>query len=186
MKYNDALGYFKTYNNMEIIVVEASRYYSRRHDFPLLIFLLNSGKLEENTVHTIEDCLKLLECGVSSLRKEAVLNKNSSFSTFKKLKVFGVQTVKNQVTLSELYMNNATSWNFIEKRTATIPSSWDDRIILIQYLELIATIFVCINSSHPKAFHSLILTLCLHVGWYLRCPTFAEETNGGKFRSSFE
>ncbi|KAG2228546.1 hypothetical protein INT48_000313 [Thamnidium elegans] len=113
MKHNDALGYFKMFNNMEIIIVEAS-----------------SGKLQENTVHTIEDCLKLLE------------------STFKKLKVFGLQTIKNQVTLSELYMNNDTSWNFIEKRTATLPSSWDDRILLIQYLELIATIFDDICDTH--------------------------------------
>ncbi|KAI8075626.1 hypothetical protein BDF21DRAFT_69616 [Thamnidium elegans] len=131
MKYNDALGYFKMFNNMEIIIVEAS-----------------SGKLQENTVHTIEDCLKLLEYGISSLRKEAILNKNSSIATFKKLKVFGLQTIKNQVTLSELYMNNDTSWNFIEKRTATLPSSWDDRILLIQYLELIATIFDDICDTH--------------------------------------
>ncbi|KAG2213421.1 hypothetical protein INT47_009095 [Mucor saturninus] len=132
MKYNDVLGYFKTFNNMEIIIVESS-----------------SGKLQENTGHTIEDCLKLLECGISSLRKEAILNKNSSIATFKKLKVFGLQTIKNQVTLSELYMNNDTSWNFIEKRTATLSSSWDDRILVIQYLELIATMFVRLNPNPP-------------------------------------
>ncbi|KAI8641550.1 hypothetical protein BD408DRAFT_444246 [Parasitella parasitica] len=131
MKYNAALGYFKMFNNMEIIIVEAS-----------------SGKLQENTVHTIEDCLKLLECGISSLRKEAILNKNSSIATFKKLKVFGLQTNKNQVTLSESSMNNVTSWNFIEKRTATLPSSWDDRILLIQYLELMAIIFDDICDTH--------------------------------------
>ncbi|KAG0176617.1 hypothetical protein DFQ29_005883 [Apophysomyces sp. BC1021] len=123
-KYVDALGCLRTSNNMEIIIVEAS-----------------SGKLKERTVHTIEDCLKLLECGVFSLRKEAILNKNSSIATFKKLKVFGIQVIKNQVTLSELYMNDKKSWNFIEKRTATLPSSWHDRILLIQYLELVATIF---------------------------------------------
>ncbi|KAI9254753.1 hypothetical protein EDC94DRAFT_678836 [Helicostylum pulchrum] len=132
MKYNDALDYFKMFNNMKIIIVEAS-----------------SGKLQESTVHTIEDCLKLLESGISSLRKEAILNKNSSIATFKKLKVFGLQTIKNLVTLSELYMNNDTSWNFIEKRTATLSSSWNDRILLIQYLELIATIFVRLNSNPP-------------------------------------
>ncbi|KAG1438712.1 hypothetical protein G6F56_012548 [Rhizopus delemar] len=97
--------------------------------------------MKERIVHTIEDSLKLLECGVSSLKKEAVLNKNSSIATFKKLKVFAIQIIKNQVTLSELFMNDQKSWCFIEKRTATIPSSWRDRILLVQYLELVATLF---------------------------------------------
>ncbi|KAI9472086.1 MAG: hypothetical protein EXX96DRAFT_597207 [Benjaminiella poitrasii] len=108
IKYNDALGCFKIFNNTEFIF---------------------------HTVHTIKDCLKLLEYGISSQRKEVILNKNSPIATFKKLKVFGV-------TLSELSINNDTSWNFIEKRTARLPSSWDDRILLIQYFELIATIFI--------------------------------------------
>ncbi|KAG2211871.1 hypothetical protein INT47_004558, partial [Mucor saturninus] len=125
LKYNDALGYFRWLNNMEAIIVEAS-----------------------STVHTIEDCLKLLVCGISSLRKEAILNKNSSIATFKKLKVFGLKSIQNQVALSELYMNNPTSWNFVEKRTATLPSSWDNRILLVKYLELTATIFDDICDTH--------------------------------------
>ncbi|KAG1153747.1 hypothetical protein G6F37_010078 [Rhizopus arrhizus] len=125
-KYVDALGFLKTSNNMEIVIVEVS-----------------SGQLKECTVHTIEDCLKLLVCGVSSQNKEAVLNKNSSIATFKKLKVFAIQIIKNQVTLSELFMNDQKSWCFIEKRTATLSSSWHDRILLVQYLELVATLFVC-------------------------------------------
>ncbi|KAI9481140.1 MAG: hypothetical protein EXX96DRAFT_649672 [Benjaminiella poitrasii] len=40
LKYSDTLGCFKMFNNTEIIIVEAS-----------------SGKLQENVVHTIEDCL---------------------------------------------------------------------------------------------------------------------------------
>ncbi|KAI9485794.1 MAG: hypothetical protein EXX96DRAFT_645701 [Benjaminiella poitrasii] len=48
----------------------------------------SSGKLKENTGHSIDDSLKLLEYGVFSLRKEAILNKNSSIASFKKLKVF--------------------------------------------------------------------------------------------------
>ncbi|EPB87616.1 hypothetical protein HMPREF1544_05599 [Mucor circinelloides 1006PhL] len=103
---------------MEIAIVEASR----------------SGQLKERTVHTVEDCLKLLECGVS-LKKEAVLNKNSSIATFKKLKVFAIQMI-----LSVLFMNDQKSWWFIEKQTATLPSSWNDRILFVQYLEIVGTL----------------------------------------------
>ncbi|KAI7890850.1 uncharacterized protein EV154DRAFT_543952 [Mucor mucedo] len=131
VKYNDALDYFKLFNNMEVIIVEAS-----------------SGKIQESTVHTIEDCLKLLVCGISSLRKEAILNKNSSIATFKKLKVFGLKSILNQVALSKLYFNNVTRWNSVEKRIATLPSSWDNIIILVKYLELIATIFDDICDTH--------------------------------------
>ncbi|CAO0795180.1 unnamed protein product [Mucor circinelloides] len=106
---------FTSSNMMEIAIVEASR----------------SGQLKERTVHTVEDCLKLLECGVS-LKKEAVLNKNSSIATFKKLKVFAIQMI-----LSVLFMNDQKSWWFIEKQTATLPSSWNDRILFVQYLEIV-------------------------------------------------
>ncbi|KAI8333602.1 hypothetical protein BC941DRAFT_473351 [Chlamydoabsidia padenii] len=123
-KYADALGVFQNANKMEVIVVEAS-----------------SGILKERTAHTIEDCLKLLECSVKSLQKEAMLNKDASMKTFGKLKVFAIQVIKNQVTLSEVHMNDQKSWCFVEKRTATLPSTWDDRILLVRYLELIATLF---------------------------------------------
>ncbi|KAI8083448.1 hypothetical protein BDF21DRAFT_451068 [Thamnidium elegans] len=123
-KYVDALGFLKTSNNMDIVIIEAS-----------------SGQLKERTMHTIEDCLKLLEYGVSSLKKEAILNKNSSIATFRKLKAFAIQIIKNQVTLSELFMNDQKSWFFIKKRTATISSSWYDRILFVQYLELVAPLF---------------------------------------------
>ncbi|GAA5816039.1 hypothetical protein MFLAVUS_009561 [Mucor flavus] len=48
----DALGILSTQNNMELIVVESS-----------------SGRLKEHTTHTIEDSLKILECGMAALKK---------------------------------------------------------------------------------------------------------------------
>jgi len=134
---------FTSSNMMEIAIVEASRRYwwlaicfFSQANF-IHSFFLNSGQLKERTVHTVEDCLKLLECGVS-LKKEAVLNKNSSIATFKKLKVFAIQMI-----LSVLFMNDQKSWWFIEKQTATLPSSWNDRILFVQYLEIVGTLLVC-------------------------------------------
>lgn len=62
-------------------------------------FFLDSGKLKENTGRSIEDNSKLLECGVFSLRRGAILNENSPLVSFKKLKVFGIQVIESQVTL---------------------------------------------------------------------------------------
>ncbi|KAG1623741.1 hypothetical protein G6F45_010687 [Rhizopus arrhizus] len=120
----DALGILSTQNNMELIVVESS-----------------SGRLKEHTSHTIEDSLKVLECGVAALKKEAIHYKNASLDTFKKLKVYSVQIIKTQVTLSELSLFNESHWKFVEKRSAKLPTNWNDRLEMIQYLELLATLF---------------------------------------------
>ncbi|KAG1582668.1 hypothetical protein G6F48_009009 [Rhizopus delemar] len=121
---------FLDINNMELIVVESS-----------------SGRLKEHTSHTIEDSLKVLECGVAALKKEAIHYKNASLDTFKKLKVYSVQIIKTQVTLSELSLFNESHWKFVEKRSAKLPTNWNDRLEMIQYLELLATLFVC-NRQH--------------------------------------
>ncbi|KAI8992196.1 hypothetical protein BDF20DRAFT_811162 [Mycotypha africana] len=126
-KYIDALGTLTTQNNMELIIVEAS-----------------SGQLKENTTHSIEDTLKILECGISSLRKEASHYNDASLSTFMKLKVFGVHVIKSQVTLSEISLDDSTHWKCIELRTAKLPTAWSDRVGLVQYMELLATLYVCI------------------------------------------
>ncbi|KAG0938528.1 hypothetical protein G6F30_007717 [Rhizopus arrhizus] len=123
-KLIDALGALKTQNNMELIIVEAS-----------------SGAIKENTAHTIEDSLKILECSVSALRKEVAHYKNASLETFKKLKVYSLQAIKNQVTLSEMSLYVKNYWKFIEKRSAKLPTNWNDRLCFVQYVELLATLF---------------------------------------------
>ncbi|KAI7868425.1 hypothetical protein BDF14DRAFT_1724649 [Spinellus fusiger] len=120
----DALGIFKTWNNMETIFVEAS-----------------SGILKEHTTHTIEDSLKILECSMSALRKEASHYKNASKKTFEELKVFSVHVVTTQVTLCEMSFHDENNWKVLETRTAKLPTNWNDRICLVQYLELLATLF---------------------------------------------
>ncbi|KAI7884728.1 uncharacterized protein EV154DRAFT_427889, partial [Mucor mucedo] len=126
-KYIDAPGTLTTHNNMELIIVEAS-----------------SGQFKENVAHSIEDTLKILECGIASLRKEAAHYNDASLSTFKSLKVYGVQVIKSQVTLSAISLDDESHWKCIELRSAKLPTGWSDRIGLIQYLELLATLYVCL------------------------------------------
>ncbi|KAI8970145.1 hypothetical protein BDF20DRAFT_889586 [Mycotypha africana] len=108
-KLIDALGILKTQNNMELIIVEAS-----------------SGAIKENTSHTIEDSLKILECSVSALKKEVAHYKNASLKTFKRLKVYSLQVIRTQVTLSEMSLYDKNYWKFIEKRSAKLPTNWND------------------------------------------------------------
>lgn len=116
---------------MEIVIVEAS-----------------SGAIQENTKHSIEDSLKILECSVASLHKEASHYPNASLETFKLLTVFSVHIIKTQVALCEMSLSNNNKWKFIERLTACIPTNWNDRIGFVQYLELLATLYVCIISIH--------------------------------------
>ncbi|KAG1043128.1 hypothetical protein G6F43_011734 [Rhizopus delemar] len=122
---SNKLGILKTQNNMELIIAEVSRH----------------GTMKENTTYTIEDALKILECSVSALRKEVTYYKNASLKTFKKLKIYSLQVIKTQVTLSEMSLSNKTHWKFIEKRVAKLPTNWNDQLCFVQYLELLATLF---------------------------------------------
>ncbi|KAG1136842.1 hypothetical protein G6F37_011750 [Rhizopus arrhizus] len=150
-KLIDALGVLKTQNNMELIIVEASRsgghylkpnyYIKRTVKRSLNTNKLQYGAIKENTAHTIEDSLKILECSVSALRKEVAHYKNASLETFKKLKVYSLQVIKTQVTLSETSLYDKNYWKFIEKRSAKLPTNWNDRLCFVQYVELLATLF---------------------------------------------
>ncbi|KAL9542023.1 hypothetical protein MBANPS3_008822 [Mucor bainieri] len=124
-KYIDALGILKTHNSMEMVVVESS-----------------SGMMEEHTTHSLEDSVKILECNVAALREEATSYQNASLSTFKKLGAYGLQIIKTQATLSKTLYHDKQHWKNVELRTAQIPTTWDDRLLLLEYLELLATLYI--------------------------------------------
>ncbi|KAG0778951.1 hypothetical protein G6F22_010924 [Rhizopus arrhizus] len=124
-KYIDALGILKTHNNMEMVVVESA-----------------SGMVEEHTTHSLEDSVKILECNVAALREEACHYENASLETFRKLGAYGVQIIKTQVTLSKTMIHDKNRWKSIEMRSAQIPRTWDDRLLILKYLELLGTLYI--------------------------------------------
>ncbi|KAI9331643.1 hypothetical protein BD770DRAFT_416449 [Pilaira anomala] len=110
----------------------------------MVITAFYSGQFKENTKHSIEDTLKILECGISSSRKEAAHSNDASLSKFLKLNVYGVHVIKSQVTFSEISLDDETHWKCIELRNAKLPTAWSDRVNLVQYMELLATLYVCL------------------------------------------
>ncbi|CEI97285.1 hypothetical protein RMCBS344292_19300 [Rhizopus microsporus] len=78
---------------------------------------------------------------MSALRKEASHYKSASKKTFEELKVFSVHVVTTQVTLCEMSFHDENNWKVLKTRTAKLPTNWNDRIYLVQYLELLATLF---------------------------------------------
>ncbi|KAI8148391.1 hypothetical protein BJV82DRAFT_506912 [Fennellomyces sp. T-0311] len=127
-RYLDALGKMTMNSEMEVVVVEAS-----------------SGIVSENVSHTIGDTLKSLECATASLAGQASKYRHASFATFQKLQVFSIHVIKNKMTLSTTTIHDAYTWKRMDLRTTDIPTKWCDRISLIRYFELLATLMVGLN-----------------------------------------
>ena len=98
--------------------------------------------VEEHITHSLEDSMKILECNVAALREEACHYENASLETFKKLSAYGIQILKMQVTLSKTSIHDKHRWKNIGMRSAQIPRTWDDRLLLLEYLELLGTLYV--------------------------------------------
>ncbi|KAI8147861.1 hypothetical protein BJV82DRAFT_664207 [Fennellomyces sp. T-0311] len=129
-RYIDALAKMTTGSEMEVVVVEAS-----------------SGPVGEKVVHTIEDTLKIMECTTASLSAIAAKYRHASITTLKKLRVYSVHLIKNKMTLSYTSLNDAYSWRRMDLRTAEIPTKWLDRIDMIRYFELLATLLDGIQTA---------------------------------------
>lgn len=117
------------------------------HEYNNLIihlFFINiySGMIEEHTTHSLEDTMKILECNVAALREEACHYENASLETCDKLDAYGVQIIKTQVALSKTMIHDKRCWKNIEIRAAQIPRTWDDRLLLLELLELLGTLYV--------------------------------------------
>lgn len=78
-----------------------------------------------------------------SLRKEAAHYQQASLETFKLLKLYGIHVIKTQITLTEVTLYDETHRKCVELRTAWLPTLWSDRLFLVQYFELLATLYVC-------------------------------------------
>ncbi|KAI9265471.1 hypothetical protein EDC94DRAFT_693140 [Helicostylum pulchrum] len=65
---------------------------------------------------------------------------NASIDTAKELSIFGVQCIKNQLTLMKTSLHDPNKWKFVELRGASIPVTWDERTDILPVFELLATL----------------------------------------------
>ncbi|ORX54959.1 hypothetical protein DM01DRAFT_1286184, partial [Hesseltinella vesiculosa] len=108
----------------------------------LAISFALSGLAEENTAHTIDDSIKLLECSTASLRLLAASWKNARYDTFKKSKVFCLHFVTNKVTLTATEARSPNHWTHIEPASCTIPLNWAGIFGFGSFFNLLAILFV--------------------------------------------
>lgn len=123
-KYADALGR-NTVSSNEEVFVECS-----------------SGFDKEITCHSLDDTLKLLTCCSNSLLHIMKLNKRASIETMMKKCTFGIQVIKNTITLTKLTLSKSGKWRLVELRSANVPASWELRSNWNVIFEMLAIIFI--------------------------------------------
>ncbi|KAI9005467.1 hypothetical protein CLU79DRAFT_806723 [Phycomyces nitens] len=110
-------------DGFEIIIMESSRPYS-----------------VENIDHSMGDTWKLITMTTNSLRTEILKYQDASIETVKGLSVFGIQCIRDKITLIKTSLCTPTKWQVVELRSATIPVTWDSRANMVLVFELLSTL----------------------------------------------
>ncbi|KAL9540857.1 hypothetical protein MBANPS3_009446 [Mucor bainieri] len=122
-KYADALGK-NTMTDNEEFFIESS-----------------SGFDKENVNHSLDDTLKLLaECS-NALLHIIKHNKKASIDTISRKCVFGIQVIKQTLTLTKVSLSKSGKWKLVEVRSACAPTSWELRSHWNPLFELLATMY---------------------------------------------
>ena len=122
-RYADALGKNTTTENEEFFIESSS------------------GFEKENVNHSLDDTLKLLaECS-SALLHVIKHNKKASIDTITKKCTFGVQVIKQTLTLTKVSLSKSGKWKLVEVRSACTPTSWELRSHWNLLFEMLATIY---------------------------------------------
>ncbi|CEP16440.1 hypothetical protein [Parasitella parasitica] len=101
----------------------------------------SSGFEKEMVNHSLDDTLKLLvECS-NSLLYTIKQNKNASIDSITKKCTFGVQVIKQTLTLTKMTLSKSGKWKLVEVRSACIPTSWQLRANWNLLFEMLATIY---------------------------------------------
>jgi hypothetical protein len=102
----------------------------------------SSGFDKENISHTLDDTIKLIvECS-NALHYIIKKNKKASIDSITLKATFGLQIIKQTITLTKMNLKKSDKWKLIELRSSVIPTSWNVRYSWVSLFELLATLFV--------------------------------------------
>lgn len=107
-----------------------------------MLLKASSAAIGEHVAHIRANTLKLEGAAAEILKAEAAKHQNSSFSSYLKLKVLTIHTVKNKMILSSVSYTKQKKYKIMELRTATVPLEWDERPRWFLMFDLLAHIMV--------------------------------------------
>lgn len=104
----------------------------------------SSGQHDEKINHTISDTAKQISTTISMLKGFTMENMDTSFQTLRQVKIFGVQTITDTITLTETTYDKTSTNKYLHKavRTARIPVNYDERHNWLRVFELLAYLLV--------------------------------------------
>jgi hypothetical protein len=120
--------------------VDGMGYDGRRNE--RVVFEASSGQYDVNTDKIIDDGTKQISSMMSMLKDIASSHLNAEFDTFLKIKVFGIQSVKTNIILSEMLFREDGRYHYREVRSAEVLTEYVERNKWIKIFEILCYLFV--------------------------------------------
>lgn len=106
-----------------------------------LVMEASSGEFKENIPHTIDDTAKQINSSIMMLKSNVRKHLDASFETMCKVEVYGIQTVRNSITLSKTSLNDIQGgYIYQELRTTEIPVNYIQRHKWLKVMDLMAVL----------------------------------------------
>lgn len=105
--------------------VDGMGYDDRRNE--LVVFEASSGQYNANTDKIIDGSTKQISSMMSMLKGIASCHLNAKFDTLLKTKVFGIQSIKANIVLSEMLFREDGECHFREVRSVEVPTEYVER-----------------------------------------------------------
>ncbi|CDH50943.1 hypothetical protein RO3G_05407 [Lichtheimia corymbifera JMRC:FSU:9682] len=96
----------------------------------------SSGNADQDFNNSLEATYKLVGKMTSTLKMELRSKQEAKCDTALSLAVFGVQCIKNRLTLMKTTLEASNKWQVLEMRSAIIPTTWNERANLLKIFEL--------------------------------------------------
>jgi hypothetical protein len=110
-------------------------------DCETLFIESSSGLQHENIVHTLEDTLKLIiECN-GALGYTLSQLKKCNFESALKKSTFGIQVIKDTLTISHMQLKENLKCKFVELIFAQVLANWSNRYSWVKVFELVAKLY---------------------------------------------
>ncbi|KAI9265489.1 hypothetical protein EDC94DRAFT_488307, partial [Helicostylum pulchrum] len=98
-----------------------------RYEYERLVMEASSGEFKESFIHIIDDTMKQINSSMMMIKSSVRKNLDASFDTICKTEVYGVQSIRNSITLSKTSLNGVQVYRHQELRTTEIPVDYAQR-----------------------------------------------------------
>ena len=107
----------------------------------------SSGQHKERIPKTIDDRVKQIHNMLNMLKAIAITHLNSSFQTFLQMKIYGIQSIKMTIALSEMKINDQGKSVHRQVLTATISTRYQERNKRLGIFNMVAYMLTALETQ---------------------------------------